>query len=263
MFQSLKMYYLKPLVFLLGALSFLFSNTKISDSTFLFCLQSYIKPLQISIEDESFLIQNNKDLENFLIENHVINLEEWIPHANEKDRDGDIYLNRIYRAYIDSRMQNISSVILKTNNLQVIKYAENEFIRTPKYSTNDPLFQSQCSLPSVKAQKAWDFWDIPNGEIPQSRNVLLASVDTGVDYTHPDIQDNSWINQAEIPEWMAEAGLDSNSDGYIEASEVVAFLTNENMDVNSDGVIILRDIVSDGSPFEDGIDNDGNGYADD
>ena len=263
MFKSFRVYYLKPLVFLLGALSFLFGDAKSSDSTFLFCLKSHIVPLQISKNENSFSIKNNNQLERFLIQNHVIDIEEWIPHANENDHDGDIYLNRIYRAYIDTRMQNISSVILEIENLSIVKYAEKEFIRTPKYSTNDPLFQSQCSLSSVKAQKAWDFWDIPNGVVPQSREVLLASVDTGVDYTHPDIQNNSWINQAEIPEWMAEAGLDSDGDGYIEASEVVGFLVSENMDVNSDGEINLRDMVSSGSPFEDGLDNDGNGYADD
>ena len=121
----------------------------------------------------------------------------------------------------------------------------------------------QCSLNSVKATQAWDFWDIPSGIIPEGREVLLASVDTGVDYTHPDLQNNSWINQAEIPEWMAEAGLDSDNDGYIEAEEVVNFLISEGMDINGDGSINLRDAVSDGSPFEDFEDNDNNGYIDD
>ena len=107
-----------------------------------------------------------------------------------------------------------------------------------------------------------DFWDIPSGIIPEGREVLLASVDTGVDYTHPDLQNNSWINQAEIPEWMAEAGLDSDNDGYIEAEEVVNFLISEGMDINGDGSINLRDAVSDGSPFEDLEDNDNNGNGD-
>ena len=34
-------------------------------------------------------------------------------------------------------------------------------------------------------------------------------------------------------------------------------------DLNQDGAINLRDAVSDGSPFEDFEDNDGNGYVDD
>ena len=30
----------------------------------------------------------------------ITNIEPWIKHATEMDRDGDIYLNRIYRLYI-------------------------------------------------------------------------------------------------------------------------------------------------------------------
>ena len=177
----------------------------------------------------------------------------------------EIFILIEYIEYIfsDNNRSSIESLILNLNNFSFIKYAENEFIRTPKYSPNDPMADVQCSLNSVKAPSAWDFWDIPSGSIPDGSEVLLASVDTGVDYTHPDMQNNSWINQAEIPEWMAEAGLDANGDGFIEASEVVSFLENENMDVNADGFYNLRDAVSDGSPFEDGVDNDGNGYVDD
>ena len=57
---------------------------------------------------------------------------------------------------------------------------------------------------------------------------------------------------------MAEAGLDLNSDGFIESTEVVAFMQDFG-DLNGDGEVNLRDAVSDGSPFEDSIDDDGNG----
>ena len=77
MFKSLISYCLKPLVFLLGALSFSFGKTVASDTSFLFCLKSHIDPLQISEKENSFLIENNKDMEAFLIQNHIIDIEEW------------------------------------------------------------------------------------------------------------------------------------------------------------------------------------------
>ena len=67
MFKSLKVYCLKPLVFLLGALSFLFGDAKSSDSTFLFCLKSHINPLQISKNENSFLIKNNPNSRRMIV----------------------------------------------------------------------------------------------------------------------------------------------------------------------------------------------------
>jgi len=253
---------LRSLIFL-GTLGFLFSSApEVSESTFLFCLKHDVQPLEIIRTDNAVSV-DNRELNDYFLKNGVVNIEKWIPQATEMDHDGDIYLNRIYRVYFDSERSNLISLISGVGSFSVVKYAEYEYIRKPNYQPNDPMVDVQCSLNAVKATSAWNFWDIPNGELPDGREVLLASVDTGVDYTHPDLQDNSWINQAEIPEWMAEAGLDSNNDGYIEASEVVLWMTNEGMDVNGDGIVNLRDAVSDGSPFEDGIDDDGNGYTDD
>ena len=238
-------------------------DAKPTEDTFLFCLKSSVKPLVIN-RTNSGLEVDNHELNEFMKKNQIVNLEEWIPQATEMDRDGDIYLNRIYRAYVSEDKRDIkSNIIYEIENLTIIKYSEEEYIRKPFYTPDDPLVELQCSLNSIKTKEAWNFWDIPNGIIPDSRHVLLASVDTGVDYTHPDIQNNAWINQGEIPIWMFEAGLDSDSDGYIEAVEVLNFLENEGMDINGDGQINLRDAVSDGSPFEDGADSDGNGYSDD
>ena len=254
---------IKPLIFILGVLSLLLANDPAPrQDVFLFCLRGEINPLTINKSGNSFSVDNNQ-LNDFFAEKGINDVEKWLPGSNDMDRDGDVYLNRIYRAYVsEERRGNLISIINDIQSVSSILYAENEYLRKPLYTPNDPLSELQCTLASIRADKAWDFWDIPNGNAPQGNHVLLASVDTGVDYTHPDIQDNSWINQGEVPSWMFEDGLDLNSDNYIDAVEVVAYMQNFG-DINSDGEVNLRDAVSDGSPFEDTVDNDGNGYADD
>ena len=233
----------------------------ISNSTFLFCLKSTDNPLLVKIYDNTFSV-NNSELDKILHDVGVIGLEEWIPGATKDDRSGEIFLNRIYRAYI-SKDGNVKNVMDLLSSQYSFLYIEHENIHKLHYEPNDPNYSQQCSISSLKADKAWDFWDIPSGVIPEGQEVLLASVDTGVDYTHPDLKESLWINQLEIPQWAQEAGIDLNGDGYVSSYEVEEFIVNEGMDNNSDGEYNLRDFVCEGSGFRDGIDADGNGYTDD
>src|SRR6187549_912934 len=57
---------------------------------------------------------------------------------------------------------------------------------------NDPLFPQQWWMQKVSAPQAWD---ITTG----SSKVVVNVNDTGIDYTHPDLYQNIWLNQKEIP----------------------------------------------------------------
>jgi subtilisin family serine protease len=84
-----------------------------------------------------------------------------------------------------------------------VLFAEPNYIRRVFAVTNDPDFNQQWDLLAIDAPQAWDITS-------PSNNLVVATIDTGVDYTHPDLDDNIWSNQAEIP----GDGIDNDANGY-------------------------------------------------
>ncbi|MDP6545299.1 MAG: S8 family serine peptidase [Phycisphaerae bacterium] len=73
-------------------------------------------------------------------------------------------------------------------------------------------------------------WTLTTG----SSDVVIAVIDTGIDYTHPDLAGNMWINPGEI----AGDGIDNDSNGYIDDIYGWDFGDdgdNDPMDVDSHG----------------------------
>ena len=152
------------------------SVPELSPNTFLFCLKPELEPLEISL-NRGRLSVGLPELDDFFQSHKVVKIEPWIKHATEIDRDGDIYLNRIYRSYIDENsLGRTDQSIASIQEFPFILYAEPEYIRKPYYTPNDPSYSSQCSLEAVKADLAWDYWDIESGEMPGDENILLASL---------------------------------------------------------------------------------------
>lgn len=126
---------------------------------------------------------------------------------------------------------------------------------------DDPRFPQQWGLAAVDADQAWE---LSTG----STQVTVAVIDTGIDYTHPDLYLNVWINQGEIPAPIAQALQDVDADGLFTFRDL-ADPVNQGpglaRDVDGSGRIDARDLlfpVADGG-WADGQDNEANGFVDD
>ena len=71
--------------------------------------------------------------------------------------------------------------------------------------SNEPRGKAGIEGADINAIKAWE---ITKG----SRAIKIAVIDTGVDYNHPDLKSNMWINTKEIP----GNGIDDDGNGYID-----------------------------------------------
>lgn len=99
---------------------------------------------------------------------------------------------------------------------------------------NDPDLIKQWGLQNIGQPDGWGRpgrvgidsgvvkgWAIQKG----SRNIIVATIDSGVNYNHPDFQENIWINTAEQ---LGKAGVDDDNNGYVDDIHGYDF-------VNSDG----------------------------
>ena len=121
--------------------------------------------------------------------------------------------------------------------------------------------------------KAVQAWTVTQG----SPSLIVAVNDTGIDYTHPDLYDNIWINQKEIPPSRLKNLVDYNHDGFISMRDLndprnqgVGKITDLNHNGYIDGGDLLAPMVKDAQGndtglggWADGISEDGSGYVDD
>ena len=169
-------------------------NVTYQNHSILFCLKPDYPTL--NIEDFNGDISTGvKELDEFIIANGVVKLSLWIPFAENKDRDGDIYLNRIYRVHFSAnRDKDIEGNRSDLQLLSCVYSVEFDFIRKPDFTPNDPHYGQQWYLPQIGANLAWNNWNPNGGNTPSGEAVLLASVDTGVDWDHVDLRNNLWQN---------------------------------------------------------------------
>ncbi len=156
--------------------------------------------------------------------------------------------------------------------LGVIASATVAFAAFPTDAPNDPRFQEACTVAPCPGAptgqwnlypgsgiSAKEAWKVTLGRA----DVVAAILDSGVDYDHEDLRNKIWLNQGELP---VPTGPD-------------CVLGSDPHDCNADGVFSVKDYIGDPRVtdfndsaavdrgdfrvFNDGLDNDGNGYVDD
>ncbi|MDA8775481.1 S8 family serine peptidase [Opitutales bacterium] len=131
--------------------------------------------------------------------------------------------------------ESLKSVAEKLSRDPAVAYVEPDYIVNRTANTNDPLISQQWALPKIKAAEAWKM-------TKGSHAVSVAIIDTGIDYRHPDLQGNIWINPGEI----ADNGKDDDGNGYIDDIYGWDFSNNDNdpMDGNGHGTHVAGSIAA-------------------
>ena len=214
------------------------SNVEIWNTKLLFCLNKNIPTLEISNDKKS---TNIDELNAFLDKSNINSIEVWLPGATDEDYQGDIYLNRIYRLHFDYKEKNeLTTLIENLKKLSFIHSAEFEYKRKPLYTPNDQYYNNQWFLPAINANDAWDLWNINNGETPGNKNIILASVDLGVTFSHPDLRNNIWQNLGEDADGDGRTIEGSGSNWYLDPGDLNGI---DDDDWDNNGLTYIDDLI--------------------
>ncbi|WP_108944614.1 S8 family serine peptidase [Shewanella halifaxensis] len=130
-----------------------------------------------------------------------------------------------------------------------VKYAEPNYVIKAIGTPDDPDFVSLWGLHNTGQDggtadadiDAVEAWDVTTGD----SSVIVGVIDTGVDYSHPDLQANMWVNPNEIP----GNGIDDDGNGVVD--DIHGFNANDNsgdpMDGNGHGTHVAGTIGASGN----------------
>jgi len=129
--------------------------------------------------------------------------------------------------------------IFLLNQNPIVEYAEENSIghvcETVPEETKNPDFYRQWALKNtgqgdgtegadIKATFAWDYFT-------GSSDIVVAVIDTGVNYGHMDLDHNAWINPGEIN----NNGIDDDNNGYIDDIHGWDFVDWDRIPADEDG----------------------------
>jgi len=99
---------------------------------------------------------------------------------------------------------DLQAVLSAYENLAVVDHVEPIGIHRVTFNPNDPYIGTQWGITKIEARQAWD---ITQG----SSTVPVGIADTGVDWNHPDLDGNIWINANDPID-----GSDNDGNGFID-----------------------------------------------
>jgi subtilisin family serine protease len=177
------------------------------------------------------------------------------------DENGDLLV-----VSLSANGLSLSAVMTALNNNPNVEFAEPNFLVSVQGS-NDPrytggnlwgMYGDQTSPINAFGSQAGEAWVAGQ---TGSMKTVIGVIDTGIDYRHPDLYLNIWLNPGEVPTNLTLVDVDQ--DGLITFRDLNQSVNAHAVsDLNGNGYIDAGDLLRD-PRWANGVDNDRNGRIDD
>ncbi len=157
-----------------------------------------------------------------------------LPDANQKNEEDPRGARRWYRLTLESSANPVE-IFKQLQQKPQVEHVEFNHQITLFSTPNDPDFSTLWGLHNIGQTNglndsdidATEAWDIQQG----SESVLIAVIDTGVDYAHQDLAENIWVNPGEIP----GNGIDDDVNGFVDDVHGYDFANDDNDPFDDNG----------------------------
>jgi len=154
---------------------------------------------------------------------------------------------RLHRLKLSKQM-SVAEAVSKYEQDPNVEYAEPNYIVNALATTpSDTLFHLLWGLdnPNDADIDAPEAWDITTG----SDNIVIAVIDSGLAYNHPDFTSNVWTNAAEL---NGTALVDDDGNGYVDDFYGWDFIDDDGypLDLNNHGTHVAGTIAAQGDNVE-------------
>ena len=120
--------------------------------------------------------------------------------------------------------ESVEDLVNYYNSLGIVEYAEPNYRMESMAVPNDQFYGVQWGFDEIGAEQAWD-------TRTDSSSITVGVIDSGVEYTHPDLVDNIWTNSGEI----AGNGIDDDNNGYVDDFYGYDFDNDDNDPLDDNG----------------------------
>jgi hypothetical protein len=117
----------------------------------------------------------------------------------------------IYLVGFDEQQLNAETAIAQMRKMPgVITVQQNHRAPDRSVEPNDPNWLQQDDMTLIEAPKAWG--SSTGGLTPAGDTIVVAVLEKGILFSHPDLAPNRWYNYHEIP----DNGIDDDNNGYVD-----------------------------------------------
>ncbi|CAE8738543.1 unnamed protein product, partial [Polarella glacialis] len=129
------------------------------------------------------------------------------------NHNGSVSLQSFFGLYVVAE----KSGVVNATRIKIKQWESFEMINLlgpPQRFPDDPEFPNTWGMyqPGGFDIDAPSAWKLFTGEAPSATSVVVAIIDTGIDYNHEDLKDQMWVNPREIP----GNGIDDDGNGFID-----------------------------------------------